>query len=169
MLTTIGPAKVPAGLHITDEIYIGTLWRSSRWRTGIPARCIAASNVKLQPSRNATKSSRHKSVIRRASPEDAVLRKIGAQVGAASHTPRMWIPWIGHFQQRTWFGIALAEKEEVIRIRRRQDHQVGLHEARRQPGGYPGPPAGADGCPHGRWVEGGEVRSFGAIHGWLPR
>ena len=58
MLTTIGPAKQPAGLQVRLVTYMGTLQPSSQCLRRMPAASSGCSNVKLQPSRKLTRSSR---------------------------------------------------------------------------------------------------------------
>ena len=59
--TTSGPDIDPAGRQRREVRYIGTLTPCSTCRTGTPSSISAASKVKLQPTRNDTRSSRHHS------------------------------------------------------------------------------------------------------------
>ena len=61
--TTIGPRNTPAGRHWRFVRNMGTIRCSSMWRTGTPDCSSADSNVNEQPSRKATKSSRHSLVM----------------------------------------------------------------------------------------------------------
>jgi hypothetical protein len=59
--TTMGPLMAPAGRQRTEVRYIGTFTPCSTCRIGTPAAPSARSNVKLQPMRKPTRSSRHHS------------------------------------------------------------------------------------------------------------
>ena len=60
---TILPAKGPAGIRSMLDGYIGTFRSVSMWRTGVPLRASAFSNVKEQPSATVTKSSAQRALM----------------------------------------------------------------------------------------------------------
>jgi hypothetical protein len=54
MLTTIGQAKGPEGMHGIFVIYMDTFFPSSMFLTGRPDASMALSKEKLHPSRKLT-------------------------------------------------------------------------------------------------------------------
>ena len=63
MLTTISPAKGPAGVQSILVLYMGTLTASLTLRTSRPSAINASSKEKEQPSKKATRSSRQSAEI----------------------------------------------------------------------------------------------------------
>ena len=104
---------------------------------------------------------------------DPVARQIGPQIGPRCDEPRLGQAGLGHIQQRTGFGVALTEEQEVEGQVAGHDDQVGLHESQGQAGRRAGQlslsGASADLASRG-WCQRGFHRfsglGFGSGGGW---
>ena len=117
MLTTILPWNIPAGTSGIFVLYIGTLRPSSICLTGISASRSSASNEKLHPIRNETRSSRQK------------------------RSTSVYSPVISPFSYMRYFGISFAISASSAMNRREREptsetssigHEVGLRCAKRR-------------------------------------
>ena len=124
--------------------YIGTVAPQVMWRSSMPSSISASSNENEQPSTKATRSSRQCArtsvglVHQLAVPEHAIARDVGADVEIVGERRQPPVAGRGRREQRARFRIELAEPQEVGRQRRRQDREIALHVAGRQPRGLPG-------------------------------
>src|SRR5690606_2274511 len=90
---------------------------------------------------------------------------VAAQVDVVSGGGYGILARLGHGQQRAWFGIALAEQQEFVGQRPRQDHQVGLYAARGQPSGGSGMLAPPNQCAAAGSFWGKRLADVDLIHG----
>ena len=107
------------------------------WRISRPFAISASSNENEQPSTKDTRSSRQ---IRARPPSDhlavlpdAVERDVGADVEILAQRRQAPVARLGRAEQRAGLGIESAEAHEVGGERLRQDGEVALHVARREP------------------------------------
>src|SRR5256885_15931445 len=78
--------------------------------------------------------------------EDAVARHVGADVEVFAERGKLRLPRLRSGEERAGLGIALAEEHELLCIFARQDADIALHVARREPCGVARVLAAAD-CP----------------------
>ena len=77
-------------------------------------------------------------VDERAVAPDAIARQVGADVEIVGQSRNARIARRRDADQRARLRIALAELQKILRQGLRQDREIGLHEARRQPRGRAG-------------------------------
>ena len=95
---------------------------------------------------------------------DAVARQIGADIKIVTECRHARIARGGGADQRTWFGIEVAEVQEIGRQRLRQNGKVTLHVARREASRRTAMRSGPD-CKARRKPAGGLRWVFSALRG----
>jgi len=137
--TTSGPWNRPAGVVGTFVRYMETLQPRAMWRIGMPAAMSGSSNENEQPITKpheviAPGCANVGRLVRQLTvPPDPIAPEIGTDIKVGRKRRQSRIAGLGNADERTRLRIGDAEPQELICPVARQDGEIALHEAGREP------------------------------------